>query len=112
MPRRTRKWIWTGRVAAVLIVIGLAGYMYAVGPDQAGKLAVPASVVIALAALFAPYLLPAYQSPTSPPTTAPAPESGNGGIVFIASHNSVAGQYIGDVTMNPPRPDLGGQATR
>jgi len=66
MPRRTRAWIWAGRAAAAAALIGMAGYMYAAGLDQAGRLAAPIGIVLALAALFAPYLLPAYQRPARP----------------------------------------------
>jgi hypothetical protein len=106
MPHRTHKWIWSGRVAAVLTLAGLAGYMYVVGGDQAGKLAAPVGLVIALATLLAPYLLPAYQPPASPPATA-GPAPGPSGIVIIADHNSVAAQNIGEVTVNTLHPDRG-----
>jgi len=116
MPHRTRAWIWAGRAVAAAAVIGLAGYMFAVGLDQAGKLAAPIGAVLALAALFAPYLLPAYQPPAPPLTSSPdrAPPGPGGGIVIIADHGSVAAQTIHDVTMNAPRPDPGapgGQAS-
>jgi len=79
--------------------------MAVAGLDQAGRLAAPAGVVIALATLFAPFLLPAYQPPDAPlPATDPA-HAGTGGLVIIADHGSVAGQHIGEVTMNLPPPD-------
>lgn len=108
MPHRTRAWIWAGRAAAAAAVIGLAGYLAAVGLDQAGKLAAPIGLVIALAALFAPYLLPSFQPPAPPPAppTDPVPP-GPGGIVIIADHGSVAAQHIHDVTMNAPPPNAG-----
>jgi hypothetical protein len=102
MPHRTRAWIWAGRAAAAVAVIGLAGYLSAVGVDQAGRLAAPIGLVIALAALFAPYLLPAFQPPAPPPAD---PLPGLGNIMIIADHGSVAAQHIRDVTMNPPAPD-------
>ena len=108
MPHRTRKWIWGGRMVAAVTLTGLVGYMYAVGLDQAGKLAGPIGLVIALATLLTPYLLPTYQSPTSQPATSPDVTEGRGGIVIIAAdHNSVAAQHIGEVTINPSRPDRG-----
>ncbi len=107
MPHRTRAWIWAGRAVAGAAVIGLAGDMFAVGLDQAVKLAAPVGVIAALAALFAPYLLPAYQPPSPPPASPPDPAPpGAGGIVIIADRGSVAAQHIHDVTMNA-RPDPG-----
>lgn len=61
MPRRSRRWVWAGRVAFGLIVTGLVVYLVAVGLDKADKLASAIGAVAALAALGAPYLLP---SPT------------------------------------------------
>lgn len=120
MPHRTRAWIWAGRAAAVAVVAGLACYVSVAGLDQAGRLAAPAGLVVAVAALFAPYLLPVYQSP-APPSAAPAtpaPHAPPGNMVIIADHGSVAAQHIGDVTVNAPRPDpvpgadpSGGQAS-
>jgi hypothetical protein len=106
MPQRTRGWVWAGRAAAAAVLIGLAAYMAVAGLDQAGRLAAPVGVVIALATLFAPFLLPAYQPPGAPPPPPadPAPP-GPAGVVIIADHGSVAAQHIHDVTMNPPRPD-------
>ena len=108
MPHRTRVWIWAGRAAAAAAVIGLGAYLAAVGLDQAGRLAAPIGLVIALAALFAPYLLPVFQPPAPPPAP-PLPADlappGAGGNVFIADHGSVAAQHIHNVTMNPPGSD-------
>jgi hypothetical protein len=109
MPHRTRAWVWAGRAAAAAAVIGLGGYLAAVGLDQAGRLAAPIGLVIALAALFAPYLLPVYQPPAAPPAPLADPASpGAGGIVIIADHGSVAAQHIRDVTMNRPGPGAPG----
>jgi hypothetical protein len=91
-----------GRAAAAAAVIGLAAYMTAVGLDQAARLAAPIGLVIALAALFAPYLLPAFQPPVSPSAPPADPVPGPGGIVIIADRGGVAAQHIRDVTMNPP----------
>lgn len=112
MPYRTRGWVWAGRAVALAVVTGLAAYLIAVGTSRAAEVAGPAGLVIALATLLAPYLLPAYQ----PPASAPEPMSadpavpGSGGVVIIADHGSVAAQNIGEVTMNAPRPDPGTKA--
>jgi len=57
--RRRRPWLtWGGRIAAVIILAGLAAYLYAVGLDKADKLASVLGLLVAVAALVAPYLLP------------------------------------------------------
>jgi len=61
VPRRGPRWIWAGRITAVVILAALAGYLAWAGLDTAGKVASSISVVIALAALLAPYLLPVPQ---------------------------------------------------
>jgi hypothetical protein len=73
MPRRNRNWIWSGRIAAALIVLGLVGYLFAVGLGTAGQLGSAAAAVVALAALLAPYVLP-------PPPSKGLPVSGIGQV--------------------------------
>ena len=75
VPRRGPRWIWAGRISAVVILAGLAGlagYLAWAGLDTAGKVASSISVVIAPAALLAPYPLPAPQ-PEGP--SGPHPDS-------------------------------------
>ena len=67
-PQRSPVWVRAGRITAGMILVGLTGYLAHVGLDDADKLASSISVVIAVAALFAPYLLP-------PPGSAGAPRS-------------------------------------
>ncbi len=55
---RRSRWIWGGRIAAVTLVAGLAAYLASVGLDKADKLASVLGLLVALAALAAPYLLP------------------------------------------------------
>lgn len=69
VPRRGVRWIWVGRIAAVVILAGLSGYLVWAGLTTASEVAGSVSVVIALAALLAPYLLPVAQ-----PASAPAPD--------------------------------------
>ncbi|MFG2051505.1 hypothetical protein ACGFIW_29245 [Micromonospora sp. NPDC048935] len=59
MPRRGRAWVWAGRVTFGVIIAGLVAYLVVVGLDKADKLASAISVVVALVAVAAPYLLPA-----------------------------------------------------
>ena len=66
VQRRGRRWIWAGRIIAVVILTGLAGYLAWAGLDTAGKVASSISVVIALAALLATYLLPVPQQAGPP----------------------------------------------
>jgi len=108
MPHRTGSWVWAGRAAAAAALIGLGVYLWAAGLGQAGRVAAPAGLVIALAALLGPYLLPVYQPPAPPPGPRADPAApGPGGDVFIAARGSVAARHIGEVTMNPPGPDPG-----
>jgi hypothetical protein len=67
MPRRSRRWVWVGRVVFGVIVVGLVVYLAVVGLDKADKLASSIGAVLALVALGAPYLLP-------PPAAAPVAE--------------------------------------
>ena len=62
MPGRAL-WIWIGRVVCAAVVVGLVIYLFAVGLDQADKIASAVAAVAALLALGAPYLLPAPQPP-------------------------------------------------
>jgi GNAT superfamily N-acetyltransferase len=58
VPRRSRRWVWAGRVVFGMIVAGLVGYLAVVGLDRADKVASSIGAVLALVALGAPYLLP------------------------------------------------------
>lgn len=58
VPRRTSGWVWAGRIVAVLVLAGLGVYLVRVGLDTADKLASSIGVLVAVAALLAPYLLP------------------------------------------------------
>lgn len=111
MPRRTRRWVWGGRAAAAATVAGLTVWLFAVGLGKATAVAGPVAAVIALAGLFAPYLLPAYQPPAAPREPAPVHpgQHGAGGVVVIADHGSVAAQTIENVTVNAPRPGPDGR---
>lgn len=63
--RRSSGWVWGGRVAAVLVMAGLVAYLSVVGLDQADKLASALGLLVAVAALVAPYLLPSPDRPSS-----------------------------------------------
>jgi hypothetical protein len=65
--RRRSGWIWGGRIAAVVIIAGLAVYLASVGLDNADKLASVFGLLVAVAALIAPYLLPSSDEGHSEP---------------------------------------------
>lgn len=50
--------IWGGRAAAAVVVAGLVIYLCLVGLDKADKLASVLGLLVAVAALLGPYLLP------------------------------------------------------
>ncbi len=64
MPHRRPGRIWAGRAVGGLLLAGLIAYLLVV-PDPSGTAAV-VTAVAALAALFAPYLLPAPGSSSRP----------------------------------------------
>ena len=56
--RRRSSWIWGGRVAAAMVAAGFVAYLSSVGLDKADQLASVLGLLVAAAALVAPYLLP------------------------------------------------------
>src|SRR5262245_27363732 len=86
MPRRSPLWIWIGRAVFAAVLAALISYLVAAGLDKADKLGSGISVVIALIALVAPYLLPPRSdSPAPPASPASSPTS-----VHAAGPSSVA----------------------
>jgi len=69
MQRRSA-WIWGGRIGAVVVLAGLAAYLASVGLDKADKLASVLGLLVAVAALVAPYLLPSSDGDRSDPGSA------------------------------------------
>jgi hypothetical protein len=80
--RRRSGWVWGGRVAALVVLAGLAVYLSAVGLDKADKLASVLSLLVAVAGLVVPYLL----SPSD--KNSPAPTS----TQYVA--NTVVGGHL------------------
>lgn len=68
--RRRSGWIWSGRIAAVMVLAGLGAYLASVGLDKADKLASVLSLLVAVAALAVPYLLPPSDRDRSGPGSA------------------------------------------
>lgn len=60
--RRRTQSIWIGRLAAVLMLGGLTAYFLQVGWDAADKVGSSVGLIVAIAALVAPYLFPATKS--------------------------------------------------
>ncbi|TDB92478.1 hypothetical protein E1091_12885, partial [Micromonospora fluostatini] len=58
MPHRSPRWIWAGRLVCAAVVLALVGYLTSVELARANMVAGCVSVIVALAALMAPYLLP------------------------------------------------------
>jgi hypothetical protein len=65
MKRRSR-WKWTGRVVAVVAIAGLATYLSSVGLDKVSKITSILGLLVAIAALVAPYLMPPSADGDSP----------------------------------------------
>src|SRR5262249_54876738 len=109
-PHRTTRWVWAGRFGAVAGVAGLAAYLYLVGLNRAAQIAGPIGLVVALATLFAPFLLPAYQaaaagpSPSDPTAlTGSAPTVASYGVPPVATQPTTAlAQAVGGVTTVAP----------
>jgi hypothetical protein len=57
-PGRRLCWVWSGRVISALILAGLAVYLWRQGLDRADKISSAFGLLVALAALVVPYLLP------------------------------------------------------
>ena len=56
--RREKRWVWTGWAVAGLITVALAVYLIVVGWDTANKVITVLLLLVAIATLVAPYLLP------------------------------------------------------
>ena len=125
-PRRTRTWIWAGRLTAIAILTGLIAYLAHVGLDTANKLNSSISVVIALVALIVPHLLPAPEDldcvEDSGTATATAGGRANTGLqatgwtgsaqVMRAGRDIVAGHDIAVVSEQQGTAEQPGRATR
>lgn len=100
--RRRSGWIWGGRMAAVVILAGLAAYLASVGLDKADKLASVLGLLVAVAALVAPYLLPSSDGDRSKPGSAQrvADTVVGGHLTQVRDAKSV--QVRGPVTSRPP----------
>jgi hypothetical protein len=66
-------WIWGGRIVALVAVALLAAYLWHVGLAKASGLASVLTLLVALVALVAPYLLPPAASRSDSPPVESAP---------------------------------------
>ncbi|MFI6294796.1 hypothetical protein ACIBEJ_24620 [Nonomuraea sp. NPDC050790] len=94
LPRRTRTWIWAGRIVFLIGVIGLVSHLASVGLEKADSLGSVVGALAALGALVAPYLLPA--GPAKPEPEGPEPQIRRGidlrhaqGVQISESGNNV-----------------------
>ncbi len=85
MRRRRSGWIWSGRIAAVAVTVGLVAYLSSAGLDKADKLAGVLGMLVAAAALIVPYLMPS--------STGDQPKPGAGQRVA----NTVVGGHLTQV---------------
>lgn len=117
VPHGSGGWVWAGRVVAVLVLAGLGVYLARVGLDTADKLASSIGVLVAVATLLAPYLLPAPSSgsPVSEPdrvedpgaATATADGEPNPGVQTTTDAGPApVGRIPGLATAFQPRPGL------
>lgn len=63
MPRRTRRWLWGGRIAAAMVLLGVGVWLWSVGLTQASAIGGAVGLLVAVATLLAPYVLPAPSAP-------------------------------------------------
>jgi hypothetical protein len=92
---RSARLVWIGRAVFAVIVVGLAAYLVAAGLDKADKVASSISMVVALIALGAPYLLPP-DSPAAPAAPEPGPTqlnqaSGQGRVYGVQGGDMIIG---------------------
>ena len=126
VPRGGSRLAWAGRAVFGLVIVGLVTYLVVVGLDKADKIASGISLIVALCALAAPYLLPSPSLGESASRrgdagrrtdTGPHP-LGRGIGSVVAGHTeptfaagggiSITGPVIGNITtMSSPPPQPG-----
>ena len=101
--RRRSGWIWGGRIAAVVVLAGLAAYLASVGLDKADKLASVLGLLVAVAALVAPYLLPSSDGDHSEPGSAQQVANTVVGGHLTQVRDAKGVRVQGPVTSGPPQ---------
>jgi hypothetical protein len=100
---RGHGWVWAGRATAIAVLACLAGYLAAVGLDNADKIASVLGLLVAVAALVAPYLFPAKQGPAGGGGQAVTNSVVGGNLIQIQDIPS-AGALRG--TVGPAEPEV------
>jgi hypothetical protein len=119
MRRRRARRVWGGRIAAAVVLAGLAVYLFAVGLDRADKLAGVLGVLVAAVALVAPYVLPSSDHSSSSPSSAPESKQSvanttvGGHLVQVRDVHDIrvrdsgrASPPLNGPAENGPRPDM------
>jgi hypothetical protein len=101
--RRRSGWIWGGRIVALAVLAGLGVYLSAVGLDKAAELASVLGLLVAVAALVAPYLLPASDQGRSGPGSAQLVAHSVVGGHLTQARDATSVQVRGSVTSRPPK---------
>jgi hypothetical protein len=90
--RRSPRWVWAGRIVAVLVLAGLVTYMAVAGLTTANLVAGALGGVAALAALLAPYPLPpSSPSPGGPPVSESDRLENSGAATATAGGEAITG---------------------
>jgi hypothetical protein len=108
VPRRGPRWIWAGRVAAVVVLAGLSGYLAQAGLTTGSEVSGGVTAVVALAALVAPYLLPVPERP-GPAEAGPDSVEDSGGATATGGGQANTGVQ-GAGGPNPARVARSGEA--
>lgn len=114
--RRTSGRIWGGRIVAIVAVAGLACYLSIVGLDKAAALASVLSLLVAVIALLAPYLLPSGQSSSADPPSRAGSESAQSVIHTVVGGNltqarDIHGSGVPGAAAPGPRPAAASEAS-
>lgn len=75
MTPQRRRWIWGGRFLAAVLLVGIGIWMAVVGLDKANTIGGAIGLLVGIAALVAPYLLPV--APSASTTTSVVEDSGS-----------------------------------
>jgi hypothetical protein len=103
VQRRRSGWIWGGRVVAVFVVAGMGVYFSTVGLDKADKLASVLGLLVAAAALVAPYLLPSSDRSSSESESVQSVANTVVGGHLTQMRDAEGVKVQGSVTASPPQ---------
>jgi hypothetical protein len=109
--RRRSGWIWGGRIAAVVILAGLAVYLASVGLDKADKLASVLGLLVAVAAWVVPCLLPSSNGDHSEPEPVQQVVNAVAGGHLTQAREVEGVRVQGPVAAGPPQAPPPGEGT-